>query len=475
MARAALPVVVVALAVLATLAIAGTPGAHTTVVVWPAPPAGSAAGGDTYGGYVAPTGAMITEKRDVDVDSAGTEVRIAGIATTIDPASVQLHDLTDAGTTVAEQRYMPGATTPDEILARHVGDAVTVVTTAGELAGVLRAVDAQSLVLEVGTGDQRRLRVLRRDGYVHEVKLPPGAGADRPSLAWRLATKKPGKHAIEVTYRAEGLAWTPDYVAILDDAAKTIDFSALATVKNQSGATFDGADLVLATGGGTLVAGAGPARPAVPAARFPIAAPVHLGNGESLQVELAPPRLGAKARPVVTFEAMTDAQNVYGSFPAIDCSQLAWAGAGAGHADAAVELDLPAGATLPDGRVRLFDRRRGRLDVLSEDQLHASPGIARIRVAPDPDIVGDRRTIACTGDEHARTIREKIEVHVENRGKQAAEVVVRELMWRWPAWHVDPTDESPHGVRADAQTQEYRVSLPAGGKKIVTYTVIYTW
>jgi len=474
MARAGLPVLVVVLGAIA-VAMAGTPGTHTALVVWPAPPAPNAAGGATYGGYVAPTGAMVTEKRDVDVDSAGSELRISGVATTIDPASVQLRDLTDASLAVTEQRYVPGATTPDEILAHHVGDPVTVVTAAGELAGILRAADAQSLVLEVGTGAERRMRVLRRDGYVHEIRLPSGATADRPSLAWRLAAKKPGKHSIEVTYRAEGLSWTPDYVAIFDEAARTIDFSALATVKNTSGATFDGAELVLATGGGTLVAGGGPARPAAPPARFPIATPVHLGNGESLQVDLAPPRLSAKVRSVVTFEPISDSQAVYGAFPAIDCSQLAWAGAGAPHADAAVEVDLPGSATLPDGRVRLFTRKRGRLELVSEDQLHASPGTARIRIAPSSDILGERRTLACTADERSRTIREKLEVHVENKGKQPAEVVVRELMWRWPAWHVDPADESEHGVRADAQTQEYRVSLPPGGKKVVTYTVVYSW
>ena len=30
--------------------------------------------------------------------------------------------------------------------------------------------------------------------------------------------------------------------------------------------------------------------------------------------------------------------------------------------------------------------------------------------------------------------RERVEVRLKNRGKQAAEVVLREFMYRWPSW-----------------------------------------
>ena len=67
-----------------------------------------------------------------------------------------------------------------------------------------------------------------------------------------------------------------------------------------------------------------------------------------------------------------------------------------------------------------------------------------------------------------------MQVDVENHGKQAAEVVVREAMWRWPVWKLEG-DESPRGAHAGPQTQEYRLSLPPGGKKTVTYGVVYSW
>lgn len=465
---------------------AGAGGAQTSITVFATPaPAISAYGGMSYGGYSSPSGAMITERRELDI--TGGEVRISGIASTVDPATVQLRSLTDpGGVTVAEQRFVPGATTPDEILARHVGDTITIVTPKGDVSGVLRSVDAQTLVLEVGTGDQRRLQLLRRDGYVQDIRLPPGKQVDKPSLVWRLAAKKPGKQTVEVTYRADGLSWAADYLAIYDEAAKTIDFSAWATLRNATGTSFDGAELTLVSGGSGLGSvavnpytpyGVNPVRQTTPPVRYTVPSPIHVGNGESVQVELMPPKIGAKARSVVTFEAVQDLSINYQQFPAQDCTMLNQSAPGAGRAEVAVEIDLPNGKQLPDGRVRVFKRSAkvpDRLEVLSEDQLRAAGGVARVKLANHTELVGERKT-TCNLDERAHTITEKVELKVENKGKQPVDAVVREFMWRYPVWKIDPADETVKGTRGGPQTQEYRVNVPAAGKKSITYTVVYQW
>jgi hypothetical protein len=465
------------------LAAAGVSDAspRTTITVWAAaPPPPPAYGGVSYGGYAPPSGALISEQREVDMQ--GGEVRVSGVAATIEPASVQLRDLTDpTGTSVREQRFVPGAITPDEILARHLGDPITVVTAKGELAGTLRAIDAQALVIEIGSGDQRHLQVLRRE-LAQDVRLPAGASADKPSLVWRLAAKKPGKHSVEITYRADGMSWTADYLAILDDAQKTIDFSAWATIKNATGASYDEAEVVLVSGG---VGGpqtnavtpyvSAPQRMLAPPQRFAVPTPVKIGTGEAVQVELLKPRVGAKARSVVTFEAMPDPSPGFQAYPGVDCNQWNATTSSTGRAEVAIELDVPTTAPLPDGRVRMFKRKGERLEVVSEDQLRSSAGVARIRLAPDTEVTGERHAVQCTYDERARTIHEKVEVKLENKSKQPVDVVVREFLWRWPMWHIDAADESVKGARAGTQTQEYRVAVPAGGKKSLTYGVSYSW
>jgi hypothetical protein len=463
--------------------------AQTQITVWAAQSPSVAAynaynqynqyGGLSYGGYSPMAGAMITERREVDV-GAGGEVRITGIAATVDPATVQLRSLTDpSGVAVSEQRFVPGANTPDEILARHVGDQVTIVTPKGEVTGTLRSVDAQALVIESGTS----LQVLRRDGYVQDIRLPAGKAVDKPSLVWRLTAKKPGKQTVEVTYRADGLTWAADYLAIFDEAAKTIDFSAWATLRNSTGTGFDGAELTLVSGGQSAPQVYNPympqvQRPATPVTRYTIPALVHVGNGESVQVELMPTKLGAKARSVVTYEAVQDLSANYQAYPATDCTLLSASVPGSGRAEVAVEVDVPNGKQLPDGRVRVFKRPAkapDRMEALGEDQLHASAGVARIKLATHTELTGERRASNCNIDERARTITEKVEVKLENKAKAAADVVVREFMWRSPVWKIDPADESTKGVKAAPQVQEYRVSVPASGKKTVTYEVTYSW
>jgi len=468
---------IVAAAALAASAYAAGPAARTAITIFTAAPdpatAPNAFGGASYGDTITPpTGALITERRELDVGDGG-EVRLTGVPDTIDPASVQLRGIAEP-LVVTEQRFVPGATTADDVLQRHVGEAITVTTAKGDVTGTLRAADATALVVETAGA----LRVLRRDGFVLDVKLA-GATPSQPQLVWRLGGKHAAKEPVEVTYRAEGMSWSADYIAVFDPSAKTVDFSAWATIKNATTASFDAADVTLVNPSlGSLVSA--PSTTPVPVVRarglaplrYTVPGSVRIGAGETVQVELMPARLAAKVRPVVTFEAMPDPSANFQQFQAVDCNQLSAQVAGAGHAEVALELDTP--GQLPDGKVRLYQRAGSRLDVLSEDQLHTGPGIARIRLASDNDIVGERHATSCTYDEHARTIHEKIELSLENRGKQRTTVIAREFMWRWPLWHLEG-DEKPKGVQAGPQTQEYRVDLAPGAKQLVTYTVDYAW
>jgi hypothetical protein len=131
-------------------------------------------------------------------------------------------------------------------------------------------------------------------------------------------------------------------------------------------------------------------------------------------------------------------------------------------------------ATTDPASVQLRDLTDpNRLDVVSEEPLGTSAGVARIRVAPDADLTGERRTMSCSADEQLHTLRETIAIALENHGTKAADVVVRESLWRWPVWHIETKDHK--GVRAGRQLQEYRVRVPGGGRQAVTYTAVYAW
>jgi hypothetical protein len=94
-------------------------GAHTRITVWSAAPAPGAYGGLAYGGFAPPKGATVTQQHEVEVGASG-EVRIANVASTLDPASVLVRDLTDTSATIAEQRFTAGAATPTSVIAEPV-------------------------------------------------------------------------------------------------------------------------------------------------------------------------------------------------------------------------------------------------------------------------------------------------------------------------------------------------------------------
>lgn len=458
---------------------------HTSVEIWRSPAVASPWGGSTYGAY--DTNAFITDRRKIDVPASG-EVTFDGVASRIEPVTVQFRSITDPnGTSVTEQRFVRGLSSPDELLTRHIGKAVVVTTEKGEVSGTLRAVDSDALVLEVGSGSSKAVEVLRRGDFVRDIKLQgASAASDRPSLVWKLKAAKPGTQDIEVSYRTSGLSWSPDYTAILDDNKNTLDFSAMATIQNQTGIDFDDVDLTLVTGVlnqanqqqanpygyGTPV----PQKPADPTTSYQVPRRVKLGKGDSVQVELMPAKTAAKTSKVVLLELAQDQSINYQSYAATDCYAFVQQ---TPHAQVALEVNV--GKGMPEGRVRLFRRKTGgqagdRLEVVSEDTLNVNEatGVARIGLsAADSEVTGERKQLECRYDDRTRTVREKIELKIENKGKSALDVVAREYMFRWMAWKMEAEDEK--GSKAAAQTQEYRVHVPANGKKTFTYTVVYSW
>lgn len=472
----------------------------TTVTIWRAPASAMAAypygyqygygyGGVTYGA-AAGDAAFVSHRRSVDVAAEG-ELRFPGVSTRIDPSTVQFRSLTDPkGTSVVEQRYAYDLGSPEKLIRRYLGKQVTVTTSKGEVAGVLRGIDAESLVIESGTGAGRAVEIIRRGDHLLDVRLAAGdeALATVPTLVWKVVSKKPGKQQVEVSYRTDGLRWDADYTAILDDKKSSIDLSAWATITNETGVAYDAAALVLVTGildnqppvpqyAGQIM----PRAQSVPPTTFTVPRPVTVAAGGTVQVELMPAKAGMSSRRIVLYETTPDMSLSYQAIPYQDCYGGGYGGYGqptntGAKGELAIEIDAPSkGSVLPEGKVRVFKRKGDNLELLGEDTLkvNATTGHARLRIGTDDAISGERRQVECKWDERTRSLREKFEVKVENKGKDAVEVVLREYMYRWVNWKIDAEDVA--GSKAANQTQEYRIKLAPKSKKTFTYAVVYSW
>jgi len=471
----------------------------TTVTIWRAPASAVVAYqyqyGYQYGGYAygAQPGdaAFVSHRRTVDVAAEG-ELRFPGVSTRIDPSTVQFRSLADAkGTSVVEQRYAYDLGSPEKLIRRYVGKPVTVTTAKGEVTGTLRGVDADSLVIETGTGNGRAVEIIRRGEHLLDVRLAAGddALATVPTLIWTVQSKKPGKQSVEVSYRTDGLRWDADYTAILDEAKNQIDLSAWATIVNDTGVAYGDSELVLVTGvlenqqPAAAYAGAYVARaPSVPPTSFTVPRPVTIAAGGTVQVELMPARSGVAARKIVVYETTQDMSASYQTYVNYDCYAYNQPNTG-GRGELALEVEGPSGVAkgkgkqtvLPEGRVRVFKRKGDGIELLGEDGLkvNASTGHARLRLGNDDSVTGERRQLECKYDDRTRTLREKFELKVENKSKDNVEVVLREYMYRWVNWKMDGEDIP--GTKAANQTQEYRVKLGPSSKKTFTYTVLYSW
>lgn len=485
------------------LAAAAEPrGAATVTIYQPAGAAGPVAvpggfgygGGYLHGAPLAASGAfaMVVEKRPVDLVAGDNVVRVSGVAARLDPTTVQFASETDpAHTVVMEQRFAYDLASPDTLLERHVGREIVLVTAGGEVRGTLLSFDPHHVVLETGDATYP-VRLVQRGQNVRDIRLGAvdGGLVAQPTLEWKVNAARAGRHVAEVSYQTAGMSWAADYTAVLDPAKRAVDLSGWVSLTNRSGASFRGATVVLVSGGALQVAPAGhtgyvAARPdagvAARARVFPLGGAIDLRDGASVQRELFPPRAGARTEEVLVYEPLANAAYYASGYPNNDCSAYTFQAVKT-TSDRFVEATLPPGPkgaapALPEGTVRVYRRVAGAaLELIGADPMVATgTGAVRLRTGASDEVKGERRQVtgSCQPDPSGRALTEKIEVKVTNGGQRPVQVVVREHLQRWSTWSLK--EESQKGTRVGLVTQEYRLKLPAGASKTVSYTVTYSW
>ncbi len=453
-------------------------------------PSGTAYGGYGYGGYYGNTAgsfAVVVEKRHLDLKKGENKIRFSNVPALIEPSTVQFKSLTDPnGTAIVQQSFAYDLANPDTLLARFVDRQITVVTDAGEVAGTLLSYDARQLVLK--TADKKQpLRIIQRGDHVRDIRF--GSIDDLvtvPTLEWTVRAKKAGRHLTQVTYRTKGLAWRADYTAVFDDVKGTVDLTGWVSIYNNSGTDFDDAQIVLVAGQLDVSQNAQPyggaygyQQPPKVSETFvyPISRKTKLVDGETVQLELFDPMSGARAKQIWLYDALASS-NTYSNpgYPQSDCYMYQYQGSRS-HTERHIEIAVGKGKrSFPEGRARLFKRgKSGVLELVGEDQLKpsAASGKVRLKIGSSELIKGERKQVDCRPETQNRQLTEKIEVTVTNKTKRVAEVVVRESMQRWSNWEIE--SESIKGTRDGTAAREYRLKIPAGGSKSVTYTVRYSW
>jgi len=447
--------------------------------------------------------AVVKLRTKVQLPDGVGEVRIRDVAAGIVPTSVSFKSLTDAEhTTVLEQNFLYDLASVPAILHRYLDRRVGLVGPAGGAVlegSLLNAQPEAELLLQV-PGSPEPLRLAQ----FSELRLPalPEGLVTRPTLHWKIKARKKGEHLAEITYLTDHLTWRADYTLVIPGTEEKFGLSGWATIENDSGATYSQARLKLMGGDvqriqepelGDSVFMAAPraaAKEADASERFveksffeyhlyTLGRPTTIPDHSSKQIELFAPASDVPFKRVYVYEGarvpeyyrqrggpVTDDSygvptntkvDVYLEFKNDEKSHL--------------------GMPLPAGHVRVYMRDPDDKvsEFIGEDEIEHTPKDEKVRVRMGEafDVAAERRRIGFTVNADACWLTESFEVRVRNHKPDGVTVFCHEDLYRWVSWKIEPA--SHPFEKLSAQKVRFVVDVPAGGEKVLTYTVRYSW
>jgi hypothetical protein len=188
---------------------------------------------------------LIKDRRTVDLGKGASSLAFEGVSARMIPSSALVR--AGSGVRVLEQNFEFDLISPESLLRRSVGRQVRVIRT-HPTTGEDWIETAQVLATENGTvlriGDRIETGV---PGRLVFDSIPTGLRA-QPTLLLEVDSASAGSEELQLTYLSEGMNWRAEYALELDGTGESLDLSAWASLSNNSGVAFDGADLQLVAG-----------------------------------------------------------------------------------------------------------------------------------------------------------------------------------------------------------------------------------
>jgi hypothetical protein len=430
---------------------------------------------------------VVKEVRTLALDAKTATIQFRDVAKRIDPTSVHFKSLTDpAGTVVLEQNYEFDLVSADKLLDKYIDKKIAVVTKQGQkYDGTLLSFDAQQLVLQ----GAKELYMVQRPDNVQNIEfgtLPEGL-LTRPTLVWKVATEKPGKHLAQVTYQTTGLSWRADYSAVISADDKAMDLSGWVTLTNQCGAGFKDAHVKLIAGDVRRIQPPAPRRLDAVAMNgmqlgggrgggfeektffeyhmYTLGRTTTVNENQVKQVEL----LTAADVPVLKRYVFEPGGRYWhkrygqGDFYKINV-----------YVEFKNSKEQKLGMPLPKGKMRVYkkDPADGSLEFVGEDEIDHTPKDEELKlyVGDAFDIVGEKKVMDHKQGE--RWSEDSVKIELRNHKEEDITVRIREHLTR-AEW--DILAKSQDFKKIDASTIEFDVPVAKNGKAEVTYTVRYRW
>lgn len=319
----------------------------------------------------------------------------------------------------------------------------------------------------------------------------------KPTLAWQIRSSQEGKIGAELGYITGGMTWKADYNAVGPEKGDSIDLVGWVTMDNNSGKSFEQADISLMAGDvnkqspafsivGRPVDGkaGGFEQPYGVTQKdfdeyhlYSLPRRVSLTDRQTKQVEFLRAS-GVKARPIYVYDGLRidpnhrhwgidtiRSQREYGS----GSNPKIWV-----MREIMNEKSNRLGLPLPKGRIRFYREDGPKLHFVGENDIDHTPEgeLLRLYTGDAFDLVGERKRTEFNTDSRAFTD-ESFEIRLRNRKKEAVEVRVVERLYRGNNWELK--QKSDPFEKKDSHTIEFKVLVAAGQEKVLTYSAHYTW
>jgi len=449
----------------------------------------------------------------LDLKSGVNQVDYAGIAAHVEPDSVILRDPSGRALQVLEQNYRNDPVSQELLLSFYEGKTIEFLVQPGQIVKgrVVRSGYVPSFGYAQGYQQPAYSQPIIEVDGVLRFGLPgqplfPALSGDailKPTLGWQLQTDRPGAFEAELSYVSGGMNWHADYNLVVSDSggqSNLVDLVGWITMQNQSGKTFENAQIKLMAGDiNKLVAGGLTLSKAAPvAARMAdeaMAQPVReksfdefhlytlerattLHDQETKQVEFVSAS-GVRSQRLYVYDGAQTVQYGYYSPEQIrqdpnygtQSNPKVWVMQEFKNSEGN-HLGLP----LPKGRLRFYRRDTdGHLEFIGENSIDHTPKDETIRLYTGNafDVVGERKRTSYHVESSQRWMDESFEVHVRNHKKEPVSLRVVEHLYRCNNWKL--AEQSTAFRKTDAQTVEFPVTVKPDGEAVVTYTVHYSW
>lgn len=202
--------------------------------------------------------AMIRETRKVELSDGMNRLALTGVSPQMQPATASVILHADQPATFIDQIFAFDLLTPQALLQHSVGKTVRVIRTnpatgeeTVENAKILSA--RNGVVMRIGDRIETGI-----PGRIVYDSLPPTL-REKPTLFARFDATGSTAATLDLRYLTAGITWQADYVSRLDDTGSLLSVEAVATITNNSGASYEDATLRLVAG--TVNQGGGGVRP----------------------------------------------------------------------------------------------------------------------------------------------------------------------------------------------------------------------